>query len=137
MIDSPVTLNSVWRRGGEILNSNSRFNISTIIMTGPSTYLTTLGISPLSNTMDSGQYSCQSVLLASDDYVLFTDGSQQVAVTVRGMFFISVLLFCKGMAHYYTLFYFRITNSCHHYHWQRKFDCRRKLHSYLQCFCDQ
>ena len=83
MIDSEVTLNSVWRRGGEVLSPNSRLNISTIRMTSLSSYQTTLSISPLSNTMDSGQYSCQSVL-SSDDYVLYTDGSQQVTVTVRG-----------------------------------------------------
>lgn len=83
MIDSEVTLNSFWRRGGEVLSPNSRLNISTIRMTSSSTYQTTLTISPLSNTMDSGQYSCQSVL-RSDDYVLYTDGSQQVTVTVRG-----------------------------------------------------
>ena len=48
-----------------------------------STYVTMLSISPLSNTMDSGQYSCQAVF-GSDDYVLYTDASQQVTVTVGG-----------------------------------------------------
>ena len=81
--DSQVTFNSVWRRGGQILNSNGRVNISTSRMTSPLTYSTTLNISPLSNTIDSGQYSCQSAI-PSEPYVLFTDASQQATVRIEG-----------------------------------------------------
>ncbi len=84
MIDSQVILNSVWRRGGEILNSNSRINISAIRMANPSLHRTILSISPVSNTMDSGQYSCQSAIVSSA-YVLYTDASQQVTVRIEGI----------------------------------------------------
>lgn len=84
MIDSPVRLNGIWRRGGQILNSNSHVNISTISMIRQSVYHTTLSISPLVNTLDSGQYSCQSDI-TSDAYVLYADTSQQVIVRIEGI----------------------------------------------------
>ncbi len=82
-IDSPVTLNSIWRRAGVVLNSDSRVNISAISAISSSVYRTELSISPLINTMDSGQYSCQSVF-TSDEYVQYADGSQQVLVGIAG-----------------------------------------------------
>lgn len=84
MIDTPVNFNSIWRRGGQSLQSGGRVNISAISMINPSTYQTILNISPLSNTVDSGLYSCRSAL-SSDTFVLYTDSSQQVALTVGGL----------------------------------------------------
>lgn len=83
MIDSPVVLRSVWRRGGEILSSKNRFNISTVRMIRPSIYCTTLSISPLSNMLDNGQYNCQSVSMSSA-YILYTDASHQVTLRIGG-----------------------------------------------------
>lgn len=74
----------MWRRGGQILSSGSRVNISTITTAYPSIYGTTLSISPLSNTLDSGQYSCQSVI-TSEPYILYTDASQQISVRIGGI----------------------------------------------------
>ena len=83
MVDSEVTVNSVWRRGGQIISPNSRVNISTISMVRPSIYRTTLAISPLSNTLDSGQYTCQSAIV-SNAYILYADASQQETVRIEG-----------------------------------------------------
>lgn len=82
-VDSAVALNSAWRRGGEVLNSNTRVNISAISRVYPSVYRTTLSISPLSSTMDSGQYSCQSSITSSA-YILYTNTVQQVLVGIEG-----------------------------------------------------
>ncbi len=82
MADRPVRLNGVWRIGGQILISNSRYNISAVTMIRQSVYRTTLRITP-SNIMDSGQYSCQSDI-ASEPYILYADMSQQVAVIIQG-----------------------------------------------------
>lgn len=84
VIDSPVTLTSVWRRGGMSLSSDGRVNVSMIDMINQTVYRTTLSISPISNTMDGGQYSCQSVLV-SDAYTLYADASQVVLVRTAGM----------------------------------------------------
>ena len=86
MIDSPVELNNVWRRGGEILNSNHRVNISTVSRTHSSIYHATLSLSPLSSTLDSGQYTCESAITSSA-YILYTDASTQVTLMIGGMCF--------------------------------------------------
>ncbi len=93
MIDSPLGLNGVWERGGEVLNSDRRVSISTISLIRPSTYQTTLSISPLSNTLDNGQYTCQSVLV-SGTYVLYAEASQQVTVSIGGTY--ASAASCKG-----------------------------------------
>ena len=89
-VDSPIALGTVWRRGGLVLSSDSRVNIASVGMATPTTYRTTLSISPVSNTVDSGQYSCQSVF-PSDPYVLFTDASQQVPLRIEGEYAVPVL----------------------------------------------
>ena len=83
MIDSQVRLSGIWRRGGVTLGSNGRVNASAITMIRPSVYQTTLTISPLSNTLDDGQYSCQSAIL-SDPFILYADASQQLRVRIGG-----------------------------------------------------
>ena len=83
MIDSQVRLSGIWRRGGVTLGSNGRVNASAITIIRPSVYQTTLTISPLSNTLDDGQYTCQSTI-PSDPFVLYADASQQVRVRIGG-----------------------------------------------------
>ena len=84
-VDTIVGVNGVWRRGGEQITNSSRVNISTVTAIQPSTFQTTASISPLSNTMDSGQYSCQSVFM-SNQFVRFADASNQVAVMIEGRY---------------------------------------------------
>ena len=109
--DSQVTLNSVWRRGGQILNSNSRVNISTTHMTSPLTYSTTLQISPLSNTMDGGQYSCQSII-SSEPYILYTDASRQATVRIEGTInIILIILRLKDLHFCFQSYHFQLLSS--------------------------
>lgn len=86
-VDSAVALKSVWKKGGEVVNSNGRVNVSAIDVTYQSAYLTTLYISPLSSTMDGGQYACQSSITSSA-YVLYSDSSHQVSVRIEGTVYI-------------------------------------------------
>lgn len=83
-VDSEFRVAGVWRRGGEMINSSRRVNISETALIRPSVYQTTISIRPISDTMDSGSYSCHSSI-PSDQFVLFTDGSQQVTVNIEGM----------------------------------------------------
>ena len=109
MTDRPVTLTSVWRRGGVSLNSDGRVNVSMTPMISPSLYRTTLSISPISSTMDGGQYSCQSILV-SDAYVLYADGSQEVSVRTAGMW-LDVTIELGQLC----CFLLRFASSCDHY----------------------
>ena len=79
-----MRLSGVWRRGGEVINNSSRVNISVATLLRPSVYQTTISISPLSNTLDSGQYHCQSAI-TSNPFVLYADASQQVAIRIEGI----------------------------------------------------
>lgn len=91
-IDTEVKVDGIWRRGGELLNNHSRVNITELILIDPSTYQTTLSISPLSDVLDSGQYTCQTDF-TSDSFVLFTDAYQQVIVRIEGNK--NILLLCQ------------------------------------------
>ena len=84
-VDTTVELNSVWRRGGELITNGSRVNISAISAIQPSVFQTTVNISPVSDTMDSGQYSCQSVIMSSQ-FVQFAGASRQIVVTIEGRY---------------------------------------------------
>ena len=83
-VDTEVRVSSIWRRGGEVLYSNNRTNISEVTLIQPSVFQTTISISPVSDTLDSGQYSCQSDI-TSDTFVLFSDSSQQMMLAIEGM----------------------------------------------------
>lgn len=87
-VDTAVELNSVWSRGGEVITNGSRINISAASAIRPSIFQTTVYISPVSDTMDSGQYSCQSVSMSSQ-FVQFAGASRQIAVTIEGKYYIS------------------------------------------------
>ena len=92
-IDSPVALNNVWRRGGTVISYDSRVNISDMSM-NPPIHQSILSISPLSNIIDSGQYSCQTGI-ASSAYVRYTDAFQEVSVIIEGK--IAILLYEHAM----------------------------------------
>ena len=66
-----------------MITNSSRVNISATTAIRPSVFQTTISISPLSDTMDSGQYGCQSVIM-SNQVVRFTGASHQVTVMIEG-----------------------------------------------------
>lgn len=82
-IDTEVKVDGIWRRVGKLLNNHSRVNITEVALIEPSIYQTTLSISPLSDVLDSGQYSCQTDF-ASNSFVLFIDAYQQVILRIEG-----------------------------------------------------
>lgn len=83
-IDTEVRVNGIWRRGGEILENNSRADITEVALIEPLIFQTTLRISPLSDVMDGGQYSCHTEF-TSDSFILFTDAFEQVTLRIEGM----------------------------------------------------
>ncbi len=82
-IDTEVRMNGIWRRGGEVLENNSRINITQVVLIEPSIFQTILHISPLSDVLDGGQYSCQ-IEFTSNSFILFTDVLQQVMLRIEG-----------------------------------------------------
>lgn len=83
-IDTDVRVNGIWRRGGEILENSGRINITNIALIESSILQTTLHISPISDTLDGGRYTCQTEF-SSDSFIQFTDAFQQVTLTIEGI----------------------------------------------------
>lgn len=70
-----------------MITNGNRINISAASAIRPSAFQTTVYISPVSDTMDSGQYSCQSVIMSSQ-FVQFAGATRQIAVTIEGKYYI-------------------------------------------------
>ena len=85
-VDTSVDFNSVWRRGGEVVTNGSRVNISAISAIQPLVFHTMVSISPVSDTMDSGQYSCDSVIVSSQ-FVQFASATHQITVMIEGRYY--------------------------------------------------
>jgi len=84
-VDIPVTVLTVWRRGGQVLTSSGRVNVSTTSSMASSLYQATLLVRPTSSSLDTGVYSCQSSI-TSEAYVIYEQGSaEQTVVTVLGI----------------------------------------------------
>ena len=84
-VDIPVTVVTVWRRGGQVLTSSSRVNMSTTSSIASSLYQSTLLIRPASSSLDTGVYSCQSSI-GSEAYVIYERGpAGQISITVQGV----------------------------------------------------
>ena len=82
-VDTDVRVDVIWRKGGEVLNNDNRINITEVTLTELLTFQAMLSISPLSDALDSGQYSCQTDI-SSDSFVLFVDSLQQVILRIEG-----------------------------------------------------
>ena len=82
-VDSEVSVTGVWRRGGEVVNNSSHVNVSLTTLIRPSVFQTIISISPLSDSIDSGQYSCQSTTV-SNPFILVADGLQRITLPIEG-----------------------------------------------------
>lgn len=87
-VDTEVRVDGIWRRGGEVLNNQSRVTITEVTLIEPFIYQTNLSINPLSDVLDGGQYSCETDA-TSDSFVLFSDAYQQVVLRIEGNSYIS------------------------------------------------
>ena len=83
-IDTEVRVDGIWKRGGEILENSGRINVTDVALIEPSILQTTLHISPISDTLDGGWYTCQTEF-SSDSFIRFTDAFQQVTLTIEGI----------------------------------------------------
>ena len=84
-VDTDVTVTAVWRRGGELLTSNSRRNITSVTFVRGSIYETTIAVSPLSNILDGGHYSCEFLVRPNlSSYILAAQGADLLLVNIEG-----------------------------------------------------
>ena len=86
VVDTGVMVGAVWRRGGEAVATTNRITVSTITAVSESEYQTSLAISPLDSSADSGYYTCESVVSSSPAsvFILTATTLESVSVTVAG-----------------------------------------------------
>ena len=58
-IDTDVIVSALWKKAGDSISSGDRITISQPQLVSSSVYESELTISPLSTTLDSGDYSCE------------------------------------------------------------------------------
>jgi len=87
-VDTNVMVTAVWRRGGELLTSNNRRNITSVTFMRSSTYETTITVSPPSSILDGGHYSCEFLVrpYPASSYILRAQGTDLVLVNIEGEF---------------------------------------------------
>lgn len=85
-VDIPYLLTFVWSKSGSNLASSSRIEISNATQLSQNTYFSTLEISSLSRSADTGTYSCR-VNLQPESANLQVQGSSQTnmeAISIQG-----------------------------------------------------
>lgn len=85
-VDTAVEVTAVWRRGGQVLTSNSRRNITSVTSVRGSVYETTIAVRPLSSTLDGGRYSCEFLVrpYPTSSYILTALGTDLLLVNIEG-----------------------------------------------------
>ena len=58
-VDTAVTVNTTWRRSGEELWTLNHTSVSETTQSSATAYQSTITLSPLSQTLDNGVYSCE------------------------------------------------------------------------------
>ena len=85
-VDTPVVLTGTWRRSGDLIANTSRAHISEVIQNSALVYQTSLSLVPLSSTLDSGQYECESLVRpdSGSEFVVMGRGSDTLSASVKG-----------------------------------------------------
>ena len=112
-IDTELRVNRIWRRGGEILENSGRINITDIALSESSILQTTLHISPISDTLDGGRYTCQTEF-SSESFIQFTDAFQQVTLTIEGIAIIYGIMLTLHVCVHASILHFSHMQHYHH-----------------------
>ena len=83
-IDTGVTISGVWRRSGELLTSDGRTLVLDSV--GIGFYSSSVEFSPLSGTIDSGDYTCTISVTPdpSTPFILMSTASDDLTLNVEG-----------------------------------------------------
>lgn len=69
-LDVPYLVNVEWLKSGTMLRSDGRVSISNVTQQSSRLYLTSVDLSPLSVTLDTGMYTCR-VMVDTDPPMLY------------------------------------------------------------------
>ena len=65
LVDTLVNVSILWRKSGVLISNNSRISVSDVSRISNHVYQARVTFSPVSMTLDSGQYSCKTSVSAS------------------------------------------------------------------------
>ena len=84
-VDTPVVVETVWRRSGLTLSTDDRIIISDVERTGPFRYESNLTFTTLS-TQDSGMYNCDVTVnpQPTSPFIIGTTGTATTTLNVTG-----------------------------------------------------
>lgn len=86
-VDISVAITAQWLKGGSVISSNSRVNVSQVSYSSDREYVTLLRLSPLSSADDSGQYTCEVSVIptVNTTYVKASYSTETYQLTVTSM----------------------------------------------------
>ena len=74
-VDAGVSVNSTWRRSGESLSSDGRIAVSVTTQVNALVYQSELQFNTLSQIVDSGEYTCEVVVVPSPPSIFINSGT--------------------------------------------------------------
>ncbi len=83
-VDTPHTVSVMWLRLGVSISNSDRTPISNVTQLSSYRYTSSLGLSPLSSTADTGTYTCQVVISSASVFVRQATQIDTERVTVQG-----------------------------------------------------
>ena len=108
-VDTPIVVTGTWRRAGELLSDDNHVLVSDITPLDGMTYQTNVTLSPLSNTQDSGQYSCEAAIgpQTASVFIIMSSDSDSVTLNVEGKLAVMLILYimkCRTLTFFPQLF---------------------------------
>ena len=88
VVDSPVTVTTVWRKNGIMLTSSERRSVSDAILSSSSSYVSQVIFQPFELRNDDGAYYCEVAVDGAEDEFIIGTGlhSNNVSLIAAGMF---------------------------------------------------
>ncbi len=87
-VDTTVEIGIIWRKGGETVSTGGRTSVSDTLSVGETSYMSTLTISPVDSTTDSGHYSCAVTVkpTPTSTFIVMATAEDTTTITVAGEF---------------------------------------------------
>ena len=107
LVDTQVNVSILWHKSGVLISNNSRISVSDVSQISNRVYQVRVTFSPVSMTLDSGQYSCETSVSAYPASPHIADSplvTTLYSLTVEGIQYTLNLYKFSTKADFYSLF---------------------------------
>ena len=111
LVDTLVNVSILWRKSGVLISNNSRISVADVSRISNHVYWSRITFSPISMALDSGRYSCETLVSASPASPHIADSPSVTtfySLTVEGIQYTVNLYKFSTKADFYSLF----TSNC-------------------------